>query len=131
MSAKFEDGLLGYGYFIEKNGSISLEDVNILLIKNNRNPISERTYRHYRSLMRYGFRRYFPINQFDVSKMLGQLPVAPDRRRYDREIADIETAISSDGITWISGRIVNISMIGFGMTTTDELTMKDNDPILG
>lgn len=128
MSANFVDGLLGYEYLIEKQGGASHNEVNLFLITENRNPISDRTYRHYRSLLRYGFRSYFPINQFDVSRMLG-LHVSPDRRRYDREKVDTEIAISLDGIIWIPARIINKSMIGFGMTIAKELATKNNDPI--
>jgi hypothetical protein len=129
MSANFGDARIGYEHFIYTHGNASIDQINDFLMANNRTPISERTYTHYRSLMRYGFRSYFPINQFDVSRMLGQLPVAPDRRRYEREKIDIETTISTDGIIWILARIIDKSMIGFGMSTAKELPIKNGDPI--
>ena len=124
MPATFVDLLKGYEYFIDKRGKVSIEEINEFLKRNERNEISKRAYTHYQSLMRYGFSSYFPINQFDVSRMLGQLPVAPDRRRYDRETVEIDTMISSDGKTWIPAKIIDKSIIGYGIFTLQKLPIK-------
>ena len=127
--ATFVDGLIGYEYFIETGGTASIEQVNDFLKENNRNPIAERTFTHYHSLWRYGYRSYFPINQFDVSRTLGRMPVSPDRRRYDREEVNINAEISSDGEEWFAARIINKSLVGFGLETLQKLPMKNNDPV--
>ena len=124
MPATFVDLLKGYEYFIDNRGKASLEDINDFLKRSERNKISKRAYTHYRSLMRYGFSSYFPINQFDVSRMLGQLPVAPDRRRYDRKKIEIDTMVSSDGKKWIPATIIDKSIIGFGLFTIQKLPVK-------
>ncbi|MBM4302460.1 MAG: PilZ domain-containing protein [Deltaproteobacteria bacterium] len=127
--ANFVDALLGYEYYIDQSGKASFETVNDFLGQNNRNHISQRTYNHYRSLKRYGFSSYFPINQFDVSRTLGQLPISPDRRRYERENKNIDTKISSDRNIWFSAIMIDKSLVGFGMTTLQDIPMKDGDPI--
>jgi hypothetical protein len=124
MPATFVDLLKGYEYFINKGGKASLEEINDFLINSDRNEISKRAYTHYRSLMRYGFSSYFPINQFDVSRMLGQLPVAPDRRRYARENVEIEVMVSKDKNTWIPAKIIDKSIIGYGLLTSQKLSIK-------
>lgn len=129
MSANFGDARIGYEYYIETRGSASFEEMNDYLLKSQHNPISQRTFNHYRSLMRYGYRSYFPINQFDVSRMLGQLPVAPDRRRYEREKVNIEAKISTDGIIRINTKVIDKSIVGFGMITSEKLSIKNGDPI--
>lgn len=129
MSANFGDARIGYEHYIDTRGNVSFEEINDYLLKIKHNPISQRTFNHYRSLMRYGYRSYFPINQFDVSRMLGQLPVAPDRRRYEREKVNIEAKISTDGIIRINTKVIDKSIIGFGMSTSEKLSIKNGDPI--
>jgi hypothetical protein len=129
MAANFGDARIGYEYYINTHGSASFEEINDYLLKNEHNPISKRTFNHYRSLMRYGYRSYFPINQFDVSRMLGQLPVAPDRRRYEREKVNIDANISTDGIIWIQSKVIDKSIVGFGLITSEKLSIKNGYPI--
>jgi len=129
MPATFVDLLKGYEYFVDKRGKASLDEINNFLKRNERKEISKRAYTHYHSLMRYGFSSYFPINQFDVSRMLGQLPVAPDRRRYDRERFEIDIMFSPDGKTWIPAKIIDKSMIGYGIFTLQKLPIKHRNLI--
>lgn len=130
MATSFVDALMGYEYFLEKRGKVSLEEVNDYLDYMGRSPISPRTFTHYRSLLRHGFRSYVPINQFDVSRTLGQLQMAADRRRYLREnVKEIDSMVSQDGITWISAKIIDRSLVGFGMYTMDRLPFKSGTHI--
>ena len=91
MAAQLEDAIKGYDYYLENRGKPSLEKVRKFLENIGRIPISQRTFGHYKKLMRFGFRSYIPINQFDVSRTRGQLQMVADRRRYSREV--IETWI--------------------------------------
>lgn len=124
MAAQFVDALKGYEYYIEHRGKPLLEDINIFLESVNLSPISQRTYGHYRKLLKRGFMSYVPINQFDVYQTLDKLQVASDRRRYTRDIVDLDAKVSIDKSTWIPVKIINRSLVGFGMVTSTKVTIK-------
>lgn len=130
MATTFVDALLGYEYFLGKRGSVSQVNINIYLESIGHSPIATRTYTHYRNLLRHGFRSYVPINQFDVSRTLGQLQMAADRRRYSREkVREMGAMVSSDRIIWFPAEVINSSLVGFGLTMANPLTFKSGSLI--
>jgi hypothetical protein len=72
---------------------------------------------YYKKLIAHGFRSYIPINKFDVFQSLGKIELAADRRRYYRETIEQPVLISRDGIRWINGKIIDKSLVGFGIVT--------------
>jgi len=110
MAAQFVDALKGYEYYVEQRGKALLEDINAFLQSIDLSPISQRTYGHYQKLLKRGFMSYVPINQFDVYQTLDKLQVASDRRRYPRDILDIDAKISMDKNTWNPAKIINGAM---------------------
>ncbi len=120
MAAEFVDALKGYEYFLKVRGKASIEIVNDFLLHNGRTPISSRTYSHYIKLLRNGFRSYIPINKFDVFQSLGRLQMAADRRRYRRETSSLKIQVSKNGKTWIDGRLLDKSIVGFGIEINDK-----------
>jgi len=124
MAAQFVDALIGYDFYLSKRGKASIKDVNNYLISQNRSPIKQRTYGHYRKLLLNGFRSYIPINKFDVFQALGNIQMAADRRRYEREDVRIQILFSNDGNKWFNGTIVNRSLVGFGIQTQDKCSIK-------
>jgi hypothetical protein len=130
MATTFVDALLGYEYFLGKRGHVSQVNINIYLESIGHSPIATRTYTHYRNLLRHGFRSYVPINQFDVSRTLGQLQMAADRRRYSREkVREMGAMVSSDRIIWFPAEVINTSLVGFGMTMANPLTFQSGSLI--
>jgi hypothetical protein len=117
MAAEFVDALLGYSYFLEKRGKANIQEINNYLLHEQRKPIHERTYSHYKKLIENGFRTYLPINKFDVFQSLGKLQIAADRRRFDREQRIDPVKISRDGLEWWDGSLRDISLVGLGITT--------------
>ncbi|MFA4902520.1 MAG: PilZ domain-containing protein [Desulfobaccales bacterium] len=124
MAAKFVDALKGYEYFLENRGKTSLDSVNHFLKSKDRSPISQRTYSHYKKLIKRGIMSYVPINQFDVDITLGRLQMATDRRRYPREIVHFDAWVSSDGTEWIKAKVINKSVVGFGLDTENSFPFK-------
>lgn len=124
MAAQFVDALKGYEYFMQVRGKASLDNINEFLESINRKSIHQRTYEHYQKLLKRGFTSYVPINQFDVYQTLDKLQVASDRRRYTREVVDIDIKFSLDKYTWIPAKIIDMSLVGFGMVTFDRLSIK-------
>jgi hypothetical protein len=124
MAAQFVDALKGYDYYIENRGKVSLENINDYLESKGRNPVRERTYGHYQKLLKRGFISYIPINQFDVYQTLDKLQMATDRRRYPRDIIDIDTKFSLERRTWIPAKIIDRSLVGFGMAIYDKFPIK-------
>lgn len=116
-NALFVDALKGYEYFLLRRGDIGLEEINQHLIDEGRNPIAQRTFNHYHKLLRNGFRSYIPINKFDVFQSLGNIQFAADRRRYSRKAVDIPTEFSRDAKNWHTARIIDKSIVGFGIGT--------------
>jgi len=115
MSAQFVDALLGYEYFLQNRGKITIDEINQYLTSHQRNPIQLRTYTHFNKLLENGFRSYIPINKFDVFQSLGKIQMAADRRRYSREMVKIAAKISRNGQKWTEGTIINRSLVGFGI----------------
>jgi hypothetical protein len=111
----------GYEYFIRSRGKATIDQINIFLKAQGWVIIHQRTYEHYHSLIRYGFRNYLPINQFDVSRSLGRLQVAADRRRYERESTEINALISFDKIDWVECVVTNKSLVGFGLVSKENI----------
>ncbi len=124
MSAQFVDALKGYGFFLESRGKASKDEVNDYLLEHGRRPISPRTYRHYNSLLAHGFEGYIPINKFDVFQSLGRLQMAADRRRYFREIEDLHCEISRNKKSWVAARIIDRSLVGFGVLSSTKFAIK-------
>jgi hypothetical protein len=124
MAAQFVDALKGYEFFLLMRGEVTRRDVNEYLLSNRRKIISKRTFDHYQSLLEHGFRSYVPINKFDVFQALGKLQMAADRRRYSRENTEINAKVSKDRINWIPAKVIDWSIVGFGMTTLHKLPVK-------
>lgn len=130
MATTFVDALLGYEYFLGERGHVSQVNINIYLESIGHSPIATRTYTHYRSLLRHGFRSYVPINQFDVSRTLGQLQMAADRRRYSREkCREMGAMVSLDRNIWFPAEVIDRSLVGFGMTMANPLTFQSGSLI--
>jgi hypothetical protein len=124
MAAKFVDALKGYEYFLKNRGNLSIDNINVFLKSKGRNEISQRTYSHYRKLLRRGIMSYVPINQFDVDITLGRLQMATDRRRYHRESAQLDASFSLNGTKWVKAKIINKSLVGFGLYTEEPFKFK-------
>jgi hypothetical protein len=124
MAAQFVDALKGYEYFLAMRGKPSRSEINDHLEMIGRKHISRRTFEHYQSLLEHGFRSYVPINKFDVFQALGKLQMAADRRRYNRESTDIDASVSIDGNKWIPVKVIDRSLVGFGMITAHRLPFK-------
>lgn len=124
MSAQFVDALKGYEYYLSKRGKASLDDINTHLLQDGRNPIRLRTYVHYRKLLANGFRNYIPINKFDVFQSLGRLQMVADRRRYSREKVELIAQISRNREKWLSCTIIDKSLVGFGVVTSNRFPCK-------
>lgn len=129
MSAQFVDALKGYDFFLDSRGQASRQDVNDYLYSIKRKAISLRTYGHYKKLITHGFRSYIPINQFDVFQALGQLQAAADRRRYERLKDDSEVYLSKDMKKWSPGKIIDRSLVGFGLLTDDRFPIRTGSQI--
>jgi hypothetical protein len=119
-NALFVDALKGYEHYLENRGNITLDQVNNYLLESGRNSIALRTYTHYKHLLDNGFRSYIPINKFDVFQAIGRIQIAADRRRFDRHPIEIQAQISRDGIKWRPVRIIDRSIVGFGIITAEK-----------
>jgi hypothetical protein len=129
-AAQFVDSLKGYEFFLRNRGKVSLDDLNIYLKSINGRLIHQRTYKHYEKLLRRGFSSYVPINQFDVSRTLGKLQFASDRREYSRKVSHLTAKISKDGEIWILVIIRDKSLVGFGIETINEVQLEPNNPLI-
>ena len=117
MSAQFVDALKGYEHFLEMRGRAGRLEINQHLSSIGRRPIAERTFTHYGKLLENGFRSYVPINKFDVFQSLGKLQLAADRRRYQRDDAELHLKISRDQNRWANAIAMDRSIVGFGIRT--------------
>jgi len=116
-NALFVDALKGYEIYLKRRGDVTLDGINLELAKIRRNPIAQRTFSHYYKLMKHGFRSYIPINKFDVFQSLGKVQLAADRRRYKRDDVEIPVSFSRNGTSWQPGKLIDKSLVGFGLLT--------------
>lgn len=80
--ATFDDAKEGWEIFRAANFGLKRGEINSRLAGRGKDPISERTYNHYKKLRRYGFRSYVPINQLDVKTLEDPLWDQAVRNRY-------------------------------------------------
>ncbi len=86
--ARFEDALTGWEIFLDRSGAVSRSQLNAALRSRGREPISERTYRHYSKLLRLGYSDYLSINRLDIRHANESIFDDSDRARYsDREVS--------------------------------------------
>lgn len=86
--ARFEDALTGWEIFLARSGGVSRNQLNAALTARGREPISDRTYKHYGKLLRLGYSDYVSINRLDIRHANESIFDEGDRARYsDREVA--------------------------------------------
>ncbi len=84
--ARFEDALTGWEIFLGRSGEVSKNQLNAALSSRGREPISDRTYKHYSKLLRLGYSDYVSINRLDIRHANESIFDDGDRARYsDRE----------------------------------------------
>lgn len=97
---------------MSRNGQVSRAQLNVALRSRGREPISDRTYNHYRKLMRLGYTEYVPINRLDIRHANESVFDVSDRARYvDREFSSpIQVVIPTPGeLVVLDGRVVRVS----------------------
>ena len=62
------DARAGYQLFRAAGGDTSRPELNAELVDGGYGPISDRMFRHYRSLLAAGYNHYISINRFDVAR---------------------------------------------------------------
>jgi hypothetical protein len=129
VSAQFVDALKGYECFLRNRGGVSLDDINDFLIAEGRNPISQRTYAHYRKLLSQGFRSYIPINKFDIFQALGKIQIAADRRGKVRDLTELSAYISKNRTVWVEAIILDKSSVGFGFQINEKFPIRPGAPL--
>ena len=67
-NATYRDCRAGFDVFMRHGGGLSQNELNVELIEAGYNIVSDRTFGHYRKLLRAGFDRYISINRFDISR---------------------------------------------------------------
>lgn len=75
----------GFNIFREHGGELSRDELNVLLFEAGYGPISDRSYNHYRRLLRTGVERYISINRFDVARASVPYENASAKARYRYE----------------------------------------------
>lgn len=91
--AKYEDTRAGWEIFQESDYTLRLDEINSFLIRQRRSPVSDRTFRHYQKLVRYGFEHYLPINQLDVKTLHNPVWDAATRNRYTTLEANVPVRV--------------------------------------
>jgi hypothetical protein len=129
VTAQFVDALKGYEFFLSRRGGVSLEEINDFLIADGRNPISQRTYAHYRKLLAQGFRSYIPINKFDIFQALGKIQIASDRRGKARELTELSAYVSKNRTVWVEAIILDKSPVGFGFQINERFPIRPGAPL--
>lgn len=78
------------------------------------NPISERSYRHYQKLARYGYERYVPINQLDVETLRDPVWDTSLRARYRHRKLQVDALVLmviKDQLVVIGGKTLELSEV--------------------
>ncbi len=88
-NASPQDARAGWDIYLRAGGDISRDDLNSQLRSAGYSDISARTYEHYHRLLRGGFFKYIPINQFDVARSSDPYEVVATQGRYPYRAADV------------------------------------------
>lgn len=110
--ASSEDAQVGWQIYIEGNFALSLHDINEELIRRGFAPVSQRMFRHYRKLQRYGYTTYLPINQLDVKTLKNPLWDRATRSRYFLRETFVQVEIrilSEDTLHQFDGEATHLS----------------------
>lgn len=130
MSVPFAVALQGYESFVQSRGRATRDQINDHLATSGIGPISLRTYSHYKKLMSRGYTKYIPINRLDVLETLGLAPIAADRRSYGRMVASADIQVSDDARGWLTARLIDESLVGFGAAMAANVRWKPGTPVL-
>ncbi len=112
MAATRVDAEAGWEIFKGGNFGLTREDVNEALVRNGYGPISDRTFRHYHKLQRFGYDYYIPINQLDVKTLDNPFWDQAVRGRYTPLPARLDvvlTTVTEAGVEALSGTMVRLS----------------------
>jgi hypothetical protein len=110
--ASTADAAAGWAIYRDADFALSLDEINDRLVRHGCSPVSQRMYRHYGKLQRYGYERYVPINQLDVKTLLDPFV---DQARRGREhpiqtLAEVELRVLvDDEIRGFAGTAIELS----------------------
>lgn len=110
--ARFEDALTGWEIFLARAGEVSRNQLNAALRSRGREPISDRTYKHYGKLLRLGYSDYLSINRLDIRHANESIFDDGDRARYsDRETSSPGQLLlpRAQDVLTLHGRIGRVS----------------------
>jgi hypothetical protein len=110
--ASFEDAAAGWVIFRNRDGSVSMPQLNQALRALGKEPISLRTYAHYGKLMRLGYSEYVSINRLDLRHSNESIFDLADRSRYvDRDLGSPGRLVlpTGAGLEVIAGTIGKLS----------------------
>lgn len=110
--ATFEDAASGWDIYEAAGGRVDRTQLNQALLARGFEPISERTYAHYRKLDRLGYAEYVSINRLDIRHSNDSVFDVADRARYlDRRLDSPGTLTvpAAEGLVTYSGSVVRVS----------------------
>lgn len=93
MMASYKDTRAGWEIFQGSDYTLTLPEINDRLKKAGGAPVSDRTFRHYWKLVRFGYEHYVPINQLDVKTLQNPVWDAATRNRYSTIEAQIPVTV--------------------------------------
>ena len=114
-NAKTRDARAGFAIFLQQQGGIELEAINMRLEKSGYGPVSPRMVTHYRNLIKAGFNRYISINRFDVARASRAYENMSSLGRYRyRSVSQPVNMIfmKNDRLLQTQGHIIKISDVG-------------------
>lgn len=110
--ARFDDALVGWEIFRQRNGNVSRPQLNAAIRQRGKEPIAERTYRHYQKLRRLGYQEYVSINRLDIRHANDPIFDVSDRSRYpDHEMDSPGRLVLpvASGVDLLPGQVIRIS----------------------
>lgn len=110
--ARFEDAAIGWEYFRDSGGDLSLTEINQALRQRGQRQIAQRTYSHYQKLARLGYQEYVSINRLDVRHANDSIFDLVDRSRYSDKEVDFPGRLvvpRRTDVLVLSGRVTRVS----------------------
>lgn len=122
MAARFIDAAEGWGIYRQHQGEISLPEINEALRERGYRAVSNRMYRHYERLRRFGYSEYLSINRLDLRHATDSVFDVADRSRYmSRDLvspATLHIPTATD-LVELAGQVVAISEDAATFVTDD------------
>ena len=122
------DARAGFAIYLQRNGDVDLDAINVRLEASGYGRIAQRTLTHYRNLAKAGFNRYISINRFDVARASRAYENLSSlgRYRYHRTYRTVDVLLAKNTrLLEARGHIIEVGDVGAVLEFMEDDAVED------